>query len=736
LNNCEREPIHIPSAIQPHGFLLEISLDNQIFHCSDNIADFLGYKAIELFTNGFQSIAPELLNTIQSFPGILYEPSGIFKPIQVLFNHKNGEKLSFETIISKSNNGYLIECERVSKDQDSENISYNLLSSIMNVRDEVELNYFLMNVSAQIRNITAYDRVMVYRFDPDWNGEVIAESKREDLLPYLGLYYPASDIPVQARNLYHTNLMRMIVDVNYTPSSILKHPTLSDDGILDQSYSVLRSVSPIHIEYLMNMGVSGTLVVSIIIQGKLWGLIACHHTSSAKYISFAVRNSILLMTQFTSLKIESFQTKKKDQASLTLANIRNILLEQMSSATEFLNGLVHGKVTLMDFIECTGAAVKLGDQMLTIGEVPDSDTINKLIKTFEKQLDSNNTFTSNSISSIDPSLQSLKDTVSGILMTQVQSTYNLTLLWFRKERLHTITWSGDPHKAVTVDGKNIERLHPRKSFEAWSEEVKLSCLPWQDLDIQAAIDFKNAIKGTILQKFNEISSLFSEIDLIRFREEKANTSLKEKEILLKEIHHRVKNNMQVIIAMLYMQSDFHPDPDVKQALIESQNRIKAMSIIHEILYSNESLSFIDIHDYFSDLINHLSSSNVEILMPEIFLNVQGLRFAIETAIPCGLILNEAVTNIFKYAFPDSARQKTPKINITLSQIGDRIDFSISDNGIGFPEGIDLQKPKSLGLTLIFALSKQIEGNLNYMKSEDGGAKIKIDFSADRIYKAS
>jgi two-component sensor histidine kinase len=224
------------------------------------------------------------------------------------------------------------------------------------------------------------------------------------------------------------------------------------------------------------------------------------------------------------------------------------------------------------------------------------------------------------------------------------------------------------------------------------------------------------------------------MDLIRFREEKATTSLREKEILLKEIHHRVKNNMQIIVALLYMQSDLHPHPDVRQALIESQNRIKTMAIIHEILYANDSFAHIDMHEYFSDLVEHLASSQSLQHMPEILIDVQEILFSLDTAIPCGLILNEAITNCYKYAFPSASKQPNPKIYIHLAHIEDRVEFSISDNGVGFPSPSNESTKKSLGHTLIDALSKQLDAKLSFGTFESRGAKIKIEFSADRIYK--
>lgn len=734
LHGCDREPIHIPSAIQSHGFLLEISEKQEVYHCSNNIKDFLGFEPKEIFMMGVQILAPDLLSKINSFPGLLYEPSGILKSNPFQFQHKNGAKISFDTIISKSRNGYQVECERSDGMDNIENISSNLLTSIMNARGEGELGYFLTKISDQIRTTTGYERVMIYRFDDKWNGEVVAESKKDELHPFLGQNFPSSDIPAQARQLYLSNLIRLIPDVNYQPASLVKNSILKDNTILDQSYSVLRSVSPIHIEYLQNMGVQGTLTVSILIQGKLWGLLACHQYSSIKYLSFGVRNSILLLMQFTSLKIESFLTQKRDEAALKYANIQNILLEQMASASNFLNGLAKDKVTLLDFIESTGAAVLLGDDVLTLGETPDLETIQTLTSAFEKNLDSNRMFVSNCLSQIDPAWEKWKDVASGLLMVQIRSTTNVNILWFRKERPYSIVWGGDPNKAVSLDGNNPERLHPRKSFEAWYEEVKLTSLPWLDVEIQAAIGLKHAIKGTILKKYNEISSLFSEMDLIRFREEKATTSLREKEILLKEIHHRVKNNMQIIVALLYMQSDLHPHPDVRQALIESQNRIKTMAIIHEILYANDSFAHIDMHEYFSDLVEHLASSQSLQHMPEILIDVQEILFSLDTAIPCGLILNEAITNCYKYAFPSASKQPNPKIYIHLAHIEDRVEFSISDNGVGFPSPSNESTKKSLGHTLIDALSKQLDAKLSFGTFESRGAKIKIEFSADRIYK--
>src|SRR6478672_1754703 len=304
LTNCDHEPIHIPGSIQPHGFLIAIDAKGIVHFCSGNISEYLdttyqqvlGKHFSELFGAGtFAKIEPYLHN--QELDTILPLLLHFFEKQFQCTLHFNGDKFIIEAELHQ------VGIDKIADvyNQTLQFVSY--MNSTNTLKSLCEL------VADGTREITGYDRVMIYRFDKDYNGEVFAESRRDDLEPFLGLHYPHTDIPVQARELYLKNLLRLITDVDYAPVPIYT----IDDGTaqnLDLSLSVLRSTSPIHVEYLKNMGVGATLTISLIHQEKLWGLIACHHYS-AKNITPEIRLAARVQGQFITSQIDVRQSNEE-----------------------------------------------------------------------------------------------------------------------------------------------------------------------------------------------------------------------------------------------------------------------------------------------------------------------------------------------------------------------------------------------------------------------------------------
>ncbi|WCL48759.1 histidine kinase dimerization/phosphoacceptor domain -containing protein [Leptospira sp. GIMC2001] len=720
LTNCDRENIHIPSAIQSHGILWEINLNGQVIRISQNVEKILGWKVEEVFFHSIveffkdEDWSKEFQTKLQSHFSLTK-----INPVKILFKKSDQSVIELDTVFYANPQSIVMEAEISESIIDP--IEDNQTATVLKIFDSI---HSVKNISTlhdyiakHIREITDYDRVMVYKFDNNWNGEVVGEAKKPELAPFLGLNYPASDIPLQARKLYTRNLIRIIPNVNYEPVPIISHPIMGNT-ILDQSDSVLRAVSPMHIEYLKNMGVTSTLTISILLNGKLWGLIACHHYSE-RYITLSKRYTCRMLVHFFALQIGSLTKQEMDSNLLFKARIQNKLIDQMGEDQDFINGLVNGAYTILDFMDCDGAAIVLGDRIELLGETPDKFWINLLTKEIDLFDIHKPFFSTSSLTQINSKWEIIRPLASGVLIVQVPSTIQFSIIWFRKEHIYTKVWSGDPHKPKERQDV-IADIHPRKSFEAWEEEVKNSSRPWKVLEIQAALELRNAIAGRVINRTNEISKLFAELDLVRKNEERAINALHEKEVLIKEVHHRVKNNLQIIISLLSLQSHHTKDPTIINALQESQNRIKSMSIVHELLYMNENLSLININNYVQALLYNLRESQKGSYTNITMLNEIGdFLISVDMAIPCGLIINELVTNSYKYAFQNV---RSPVLKITFKDSEQNYILEVKDNGVGYPANMTFDNFTSLGLLLVQSLSRQIGAKLDFY-NENGAVTL-------------
>jgi light-regulated signal transduction histidine kinase (bacteriophytochrome) len=329
LTNCDSEPIHIPGSIQPHGVLIVLRRqDLTICQVSGNTADMLGLAPARLLEQPIEALLPEKehVNYRQSLLNEVTESKPLY-----LFSVRTREIDDvFDAIAHRIGSHILLELEPspAARDLSAPDLYRLLQSSVAKLQQAGSVARLCHVCAEQVRRVSGFDRVMVYRFDEEWNGEVVAEDKREDLEPFLGLHYPASDIPRQARELYTKNWLRFIADRDYVPSPI--HPQNNPDTgePLDMSFSVLRSVSPIHIQYLKNMGVGASMSVSLMKDSKLWGLIACHHYSP-RQVPYDVRTACELLGQMMSPHLSSAEERQLALYREKLRDVREGMLANL-----------------------------------------------------------------------------------------------------------------------------------------------------------------------------------------------------------------------------------------------------------------------------------------------------------------------------------------------------------------------------------------------------------------------
>jgi PAS domain S-box-containing protein len=348
-----------------------------------------------------------------------------------------------------------------------------------------------------VRELTGYDRVMVYQFDPDGHGEVIAEARDERLDSFLGQRYPSSDIPQRARELYLRTRVRELADVNYVPEPIVPRHSPATGDELDMSLCYLRSMSPLHLQYLRNMGVTGTLVASLVREGKLWGLIACHHYS-VKSVPYELRAACELLSEVVSTRIAALDTRAQVEAELFVRDLEHRLVSAASDTGDWRDALFdEPNAQLLRPLDASGAALFYEGELLTAGEVPTLPELRGLAAWLRANARDPN-FQSSALPKANPEFASLAATATGVLVAELSRADGEYLVWFRKEQIRTVTWAGNPEKPVVV-GNDPRDLSPRRSFAAWKELVRETAKPWTPTELAIAAAVRLSLVDMILQ---------------------------------------------------------------------------------------------------------------------------------------------------------------------------------------------------------------------------------------------
>jgi light-regulated signal transduction histidine kinase (bacteriophytochrome) len=489
LKTCDREPIHIPGTIQPHGFLL--GADNQSFsvkYASENwanllelpLSEILGMPLAEIFGRYLLLRLQELMQTpAEDYqrPTLVYEWEFKQQKYHLLFHRVRD----------------LIILELEPQSQAETKASFQWLDRYQNRIRSISLQEMYQEVVKEIRRMTGYDRVMIYKFHPDQHGEVVAEDKRSDLEAYLGLHYPASDIPKQARALYLTNLTRLLVQVDYEPVKVVSKA----NDPLDMSQCGLRGVSPLHLQYLRNMGVGATLTISILHNEKLWGLIACHH-EQPKQVDFHTRSTCELVSRLLSLHLpgkEEEEIRKKTDANKYLVDQ---LIDKIKQTNSFVEGLMGGNELFLLYEEVVGVALLYQNTFKEMGIVPASEKIQEFIRwSNDNHPVHQGLYTSYQLDNDYPLYKDFPSEIKGVLLLKVHDQMPFYLLWFRGEYQKKIYWGGNPEKAVTVNKKGAE-LTPRNSFSKYLQTISGQAQVWEDYELTLAVLLGQRLRDEVI----------------------------------------------------------------------------------------------------------------------------------------------------------------------------------------------------------------------------------------------
>jgi len=491
LSNCDREPIHIPGSIQPHGALLAFDADGRLAVHSDNATTLLGALPSIGAALNESHLSPQLRQAVAT--ALLHDDQH-----DDLFGVTLADS-KFDVIFSKTDGLTLVEFERY-RDVGASLEAFPVLAqrAIDRIQRQTSTEELLDVVVNEVHALTGFDRVMGYRFLPDDSGEVVSERKRADLESFKGQRYPSGDIPAQARRLYVLNPLRLIADVAYRPVPLTPQINPLTDAPLDLSRSVLRSVSPIHIEYLSNMGVMASMSISIVVNGKLWGMIACHHMSPY-LVPRAVRMSCQLLSQIVSVLVERTLSQEHAKAIEYSSTMRRKISDRAMQAGDFLHALAEQHPGFNDLIVSNGGAVAIDGRVETCGTVqPPVQAVLDLIDWLE-QNDTPDIFSTDSIVRDIPALAGQGIAASGLLAARFHRERSGYVFWFRNEQIDNVRWAGNPQKVYTT-GPLGARLTPRGSFTEWKEEVKDKSSAWLPSELEIASQFRNDLQEIALTK--------------------------------------------------------------------------------------------------------------------------------------------------------------------------------------------------------------------------------------------
>ncbi|CAN5149184.1 ATP-binding protein [soil metagenome] len=367
-------------------------------------------------------------------------------------------------------------------------------------------------VCKEVQQITGFDRVLIYQFSEDFSGSVVAEERREYIPSLLNHRFPASDIPKQARELYVKNRIRFVVDVHSAPVPVL--PAINDttQSPLDLSLSVLRSMSPIHIQYLKNMGVSASLSISIVKDGQLWALIACHHLTP-KLVNHQIRSLCLVLANLFSAFLARIESEQRSHHMLSMRCLQARVLKNVDVHKNIVTGLLISADDLLALTHATGFAVRFAGKLTTIGLTPHDHFIDDMLEWLGKNNGDDASFETHCLSSVFPGGASMTKSASGILAASIPSAHSCWLVWFRSEVIEEVIWAGNPHKSTQLENGD---LNPRKSFESWKELMQGKSLPWGQFDVECALNLRNAIADFVMQQL--LDQQLVEIELQKQRE--------------------------------------------------------------------------------------------------------------------------------------------------------------------------------------------------------------------------
>lgn len=703
LDVCAREPIHVPGAIQPHGSLLVIDPAGlEVLWASVNFEAITGRTPLELFRSVEAALRAWRASGAHAYRARLQNPD----VDMAAHAHQGRVIMEFERSAPILPNALLS----------------RLTGFAQQMTATEELTDALSATTRLIADLTGFDRALVYRFDTDWNGHVVAEAGNGTLPSYLDLRFPAADIPAQARNLYTLNRIRLIPDANYTPVPLTAFGEERDAGAIDMTFTQLRSVSPVHLEYMRNMGTLSSMSISVMVDGKLWGLLSCH-SRNAHQVTSDIREACDFVVQSLAMRISADSRAETAALGVELARVHAKLLAAMAQADRWDKGLAGTPAALLELTRADGAAILSQDSFLPVGEAPEERQVRRMVAGLWQRDPATDFYVTDSIVSEVPQNDSFTDGTCGVLALRISEVEDSWLIWFRQEVVKTVTWGGDPHKVVRESG----RIHPRKSFEAWREMVRGRSALWHPAEIAAARDLRASIVEIVLKKAEQLARLAADL-------QKSNREL---EAFSYSISHDLRAPFRHIVGF-------------SQLLTEREKNLGERSRHYLQMISDSALAAGELVD---DLLtfSHLGRAAISVDKVDMNKLVAEVRrgLAEETAgraivwqvddLPAATgdanLLRQVWYNLIDNAVKYTRLREEAHIDISAVLTDDGVLYRIVDNGVGFDMAYKsklfgvfqrLQRSEDfegtgIGLALIKRIVERHGGSVDAMGTVDEGA---------------
>ncbi|WP_252181009.1 ATP-binding protein [Azospirillum sp. B4] len=668
LDQCAREPIRIPGGIQPHGALAVFhGPDMTLIQASANLGAVLDRP---ISFDGTQTLG-DVVGPHTALEGDVLRWAGGRETTFLEQYQIDGR--TFHVTGHRARQGLILEFEELDESERARSASfYPLLRDFLETSDGLKTVADLSaGVAAEVRTLTGFNRVLIYRFDEDWNGTVIAETGDGTLPSYLDLRFPASDIPAQARELYRLNRLRLIPTASYTPVPLVPPLCPADGAPLDLGVAALRSVSPVHLEYMRNMGTAASLSISIVIDDRLWGLISCHHAQT-RYVGPQIRAACDFLGRIVAQQIAARERAAEIDERLRLKSIETELVAHLARAPGFQAGLVECASQWLALTNSAGAAVVTDGIVLSTGKAPPIDSILAL-SDWVRTRNIEQIYSTNCLSAEWPPGKDIAQVASGVIAIPISRLHASFIFWFRPEVVETVRWGGDPRAAKATDTSG--RLHPRLSFESWKQEVRDRAQPWRQAELLSAIDFRGAIVNFVLQRAEERAQLTEELQ----------RSNKELEAFSYSISHDLRAPFRHIAGYAELLGEEEPN-------LKTLSRHYLDGIIAAALSAGQ---LVDDLLHFSQL-GRTSLRMTRIDMAKVMSEIRrsldlderqrAVTWDIGPLPPAWgdtTLVRQALFNLVENAVKYSREATPPRIRIRGQDRGADVLYTVEDNGVGF-----------------------------------------------------
>lgn len=820
LSSCDREPIHMPGAIQPFGRLIVADATSLVVtHISANLAPALIGSPLS------DHLPAEIIAAAQAQAA--HDP---YAPGRILAAPPPGESEDWDLTVHSADRSLFFEFEPAGDRAERQSLLLRAQGALQALRGTSSLDRLLRGAAVELKALTGFDRAMVYRFSRDGHGQVVAESRAPGQESYLGLHYPAGDIPKQARRLYLLQRVRGLADVDYTPVPVLgaNGPELA----LDMSFCHLRSVSPVHLEYMRNMGVASTFAISLIQDGALWGMLICHHRQPRR-LSAAMRALCDLIGQVLSVLVGEKEQAALLKERLARQEMLGALEPALVGADDLLAELADEAPLLLRLAGAEGARIRLGGVTRLVGATPPpkvADTIAAAMLARSQ----GETVASESVAVDYPELGPGIEAAAGAMTVPILQGPGDAITWFRGEARRHVSWGGNPDKPVELGADG--RISPRKSFAAWRQLVEGQSLPWAAGDLAAAEDVRRMVTTARLrqaeqrllaeQSANErlrtvLGQIFAfvaildpegglieanaqpaglsasgqglsrgepfwhvdwwaadagERDRLRAAIEAAGrgetmrfdvainrpasgvttidlqvaplvdrsgrvshivasgvdiserqaaqtaleTALANRDLLLYEVNHRVKNSLQLVTSILALEAGKITDPAARASVMDARGKITHVAQLHQRLYTSGSHDKVDFAAFLRDMAENMlaSAGRAESVTLE-FEGPAELPLTIRIAAPLALIAGELITNALKHGFAG----RSGRLQISFDSGGEAARLQVCDDGAGLPAGFDPARAPSIGMKVVLGLVAQLRGAFEVADNRPGACLI-------------